>query len=181
MTKLTLVLALILSTQAFAGEHHHGKGLGAHEHGSIKLEMAVDGKTIELDIDGPAESFIGFEYAPKTDKEKKTFTDAQNLWKKDLLTKLITLDAKLGCSIGEASFEQEMEDHDEKPAGKKEAGIHSDIEAKAKITCAQDPKGSTVSVAIKKYFTRIKKLQIDLVGSETKTINVTKAVEQFKL
>ncbi|AUN98698.1 DUF2796 domain-containing protein [Bacteriovorax stolpii] len=180
MTKLTLVLALILSSQAFAGEHQHGKSLGAHEHGSIKLEMAVEGKQIEIDIDGPAESFIGFEYAPKTAKEKKAFKDAQDLWKKDLLTKIIMLDAKLGCSLGEVKFEQEMDDdHHEK--GKKESGTHSDIEAEAKINCAQDPKGSMVSVALKKHFPHIKKLQIDLVGSETKTINVTKDVEQFKL
>lgn len=166
MKNLSLLLVL-LSTQSFA--HEHGKGLGAHEHGSIKLEMAVEGNAIELDIDGPAESFIGFEYAPKTDKEKKVFTNAQNLWKKDLLTKIITLDPKLGCSLGEVKFEQEIE------------GSHSDIEAEAKINCAKDPKGSMVSVALKKYFPHIKKLQIDLVATETKTINVTKDVEQFKL
>jgi hypothetical protein len=77
-------------------------------------------------------------------------------------------------------FEQEI-DNDHKEKGKKEAGVHSDIEAEAKINCAKDPKGSMVSVALKKYFPHIKKLQIDLVATETKTINVTKDVEQFKL
>lgn len=179
MSKLTLALALILSTQSFANEHH-GHGLGAHEHGSIKLEVAVEGKQIELDIDGPAESFLGFEYKPKTEKEKKAFKDAQELWTKNLLTKILVLDAKLGCSLGEVKFEQEIDnDHHEK--GKKEAGVHSDIEAEAKINCAQDPKGSMATLSLKKHFPHIKKLQIDLVGSETKTINVTKDVEQFKL
>lgn len=180
MRTLPVFVALFLSSQAYA-QHDHHKGLGAHEHGAIKLEVAVEAKEIELEIDGPAESFIGFEYAPKTAKEKKAFTDAQELWKKNLLTKLFILDSKLGCSVSEASFEQEMESHDEKPANKKEAGVHSDIEAKAKIVCAKDPKGSEVSVALKKHFSHIKKLQVDLVGSETKTININKAVESFKL
>lgn len=145
-------------------------GLGSHEHGSIKLDLAVEGKNIELEIDGAAESFLGFEHAAKTAKEKKAFSDAQNLWENDLTTKLFVLDNKLGCSVVEASFDQEQ--------GK---GNHSDIEAKAKITCQNNLKGQKVEVAFKKYFTHIKKLQVDLVSTETKTLTITKAVESLTL
>jgi len=149
--KMSLVLSmLLLATPAFAQhKHDHGKGLGAHEHGAIKLEIAVEGKSIEVDLDGPAESFIGFEYAPKTDKEKKAFKDAEALWTKDLLTKLFVLDKKLGCTSSEVSFKQEM-DEDHNKGAKKESGTHSDIEAEAKIVCAPDLKGQKLTVAEKK-------------------------------
>ena len=179
MKKISLLFSfLVFSTTTLANEH--GKGVGAHEHGSIKLEVAVEGKIIELDIDGPAESFVGFEYSPKTAKEKKTWADAESLWNKDLLTKLFILDKKLGCTSSEVSFKQEVDEEGHK-ASKKEAGVHSDVEAKAKITCAQDLKGQSLTVGLKKHFPHIKKLTIDLVGSETKTIDVKRSLETIKL
>ena len=179
MKKMSLVLSMfLLVTPTFAHEHH-SKGLCAHEHGAIKLEIAVEGKTIEIDLDGPAESFIGFEYKPTTEKEKKTFNDAESLWTKDLLTKLFVLDKKLGCMSSEVTFKQENEEDKSKDA-KKESGIHSEIEAKAKITCAQDLKGQKVLVSVKKHYPHIRKLTLDLVGSETKSIEA-KATEEIKL
>lgn len=185
MKKMCLVLStLLLSSVAMADKHHHGKGVGAHEHGAIKLEMAVEGKTIELDLDGPAESFMGFEYIPATTKEKKAFSDAEALWTKDLLTKLFILDKSLGCTTSEVTFEQEVEKKENSgkhnKSSKKEAGFHSDIEAKAKIICAKDLMGQTITVAVKKNYPHIKKLSIDLVGSVMKTIDA-KAVEEIKL
>lgn len=177
MSFLVSMLLLSLTVQASDHHHHHHeKGPGSHEHGAIKLEIAVEGKTIEIDIDGPAESFIGFEYVPKTEKEKKVFSAAQSLWTQDLLTKLFILDQNLGCSATEVSFKQEVEEK----KSKKETGVHSDIEAKAKITCSLDLKGLPMIVAVKKYFPKIKKLTIDLIGSETKSINA-KASENIKL
>lgn len=187
MKKVSLLLSALLLSSVALADHHHGKGVGAHEHGAIKLEMAVEGKTIELDLDGPAESFFGFEYIPHTAKEKKAFNDAQSLWTKDLLTKLFVLDKKLGCTSSEVSFKQEIDEEETKEAlkhlklgQKSESGTHSDVEAKAKIICAQDLKGQTVVVSIKKNYPHIKKLSIDLVGSEVKSIDA-KAVETVKL
>jgi hypothetical protein len=173
--KMSFVLSALLLSSVAIADHHHGKGLGAHEHGATKLGMAVDGKTIELELDGPAESFFGFEYTPSTAKEKKAFSNAESLWTKDLLTKLFVLDKKLGCTSAEVSFKQEIDDKETK-----KSGIHSDVEAAAKIVCTQDLKGQIVIVSVKKNYPHIKKLSIDLIGSEMKTIDA-KAVEEVKL
>lgn len=176
MKKMSLVITLlIMSSTVFAEHHNHAKGLGAHEHGSIELDIGVEGKVIGIEIDGPSESFLGFEYKPVTAKEKKTFKDAEALWNKDLLTKLFVLDKKLGCTSSEIKFEQELDDHGKNE--KKEAGVHSDIAAKAKITCVQDLKGQTLTVNVKKHFAKIKKLTIDLVATETKKIEASNSQE----
>ena len=189
MKKMSFVLATVLvstlSTATFA--ESHGKSLGAHVHGSIKLEMAVEGKTIELELEGPAESFLGFEYLPMTSKEKTKYSEAESLWKKDLLTKLVVLDSKLGCTFSENSFKQDIDEDETKEAQaklkkgeKKESGVHSDIEAKAKITCTQDLKGQSVTIGVRKHYPSIKKLVIEMVGNETKTIEA-KELETVKL
>lgn len=181
MNQIVLSLSILLFVNpVFSKDKHnhhaHAKSLGAHEHGMVKLEVAVEGKIIELDLDGPAESFIGFEYTPKTKKEKKLFSDAHSLWTKGLLTKLFIIDKKLECSVSDASFKQVIDGDD----AKKESGIHSEIEAKAKITCAQNVEGKSILVNVKKDFPHIKKLSIDLIGSETKSVEA-KTTEEIKL
>lgn len=185
MKKISLVLStLLFSNLAFA--EPHGKSTAAHVHGTIKIEMAVEGKTIDIDIDGPAESFVGFEYAPKSAAEKKAWKDAENLWTKDLLAKLFILDKSLGCKISSSSFKQEMDEHkdshDKKDSkNSKEAGVHSDIEAEGKITCAKDLAGQNLVVALKKHFPKIKSLALELVGNETKTIAINSNEQTIKL
>ncbi|MGZ3806476.1 MAG: ZrgA family zinc uptake protein, partial [Bacteriovorax sp.] len=153
-----LLVGFAFFVNAMAGEH----SLGAHEHGAIKLGMAIEKNAVDIDLDGPSESFIGFEYLPKTAKDKKTFNDAKDLWEKKLLT-LITLDKKLECKITEASFKQVIDEKESaeeqakiKDPKKKEQGVHSDIEAKAKITCAKDVAGSEVQISLRKQFKNIK-------------------------
>lgn len=177
MIKISIILSVFLMSTLIKaedkshqhGHHGHSKNLGAHEHGAIKLEIGVIGKIIELDLDGPAESFLGFEYTPKSKKEKNTFKEAETLWTKDLLTKLFIFDKKLECSSSEASFIQDFK-----------SGVHSNIEAKAKIICNKDLLSQSLLVSVKKYFPHVKKLSIDVVGSETKSYN-SRAIEEIKL
>ncbi len=177
---------LLTSLSAFADKHGHDghkKGMGAHEHGSLTLEVAVEGKQINIEIEAPAESFIGFEYVAKTEKEKAAFAKAETLWTKDLLTKLFIIDASIGCSLAETSFKQVAEEHADShnKEKKKHSGEHSEIHASAIVNCQKDLKGQTASIAFKKEFTKIKKMTVDLAGSETKTIQIKKAVEVIKL
>jgi hypothetical protein len=170
-----ILFPLFLSFNAFAAEHNH---LGAHVHGALKLEIAVEGNSIFFDLDGPAEAILGFEYVPKTDAEKKVLSDANLTWRNQLLSKILVLDPKLNCKVSEVLFNQEIEsNHDAK---NKSAAIHSDIEAQAKYVCSENLKGKILTVALKKHFPHIKKLTIELIGSEIRSID-SKTVEEVKL
>lgn len=155
---------LLVAMAASAGEH----SLGAHEHGAVKLALAVEKNMMEIDLDGPSETFIGFEHAPKTDKEKAILNGTKNQWEKKLLT-LISLPEALGCQISEASLGLVIE------------GVHADLEAKAKITCAKDLAGASASIALIKSFWKIKKLKVDIVSASASTIEITKPVQVIKL
>lgn len=178
-----LIIGLMFASLGHSAEH----ALGAHEHGAIKLGMAVEQNVVDIELDGPTESFISFEYLPKTAKEKKIFSDVKDLWEKQLFT-LITLDKKLDCKITEASFKQVIDEKETaaeqakiKDPKKKEAGVHSDVEAKAKITCAKNVSGSLVTVSLKKHFKNIKKLNVELISGEAKSIEITTPVQSFKI
>ena len=178
-----LIIGVLFSTHSFASE----KSLGAHEHGTIRLGMAVEKNVVDIDLDGPTESFISFEYLPKTEKEKKIFSDVKNLWEKQFLT-LVTFDKKLNCKISESSFKQVIDEKETKEEQakikdpkKKEAGVHSDVEAKAKITCASDIAGTNVQISLRRQFKNIKKLTAEIISTETKSIEITQALQTIKL
>ncbi len=173
---ITVLFSILSIAPGFSNEH----SLGAHEHGSIKIGLAIENNTAEIDIDGPAESFVGFEYSPKTTKEKKIFTDAQNQWVKNF-NSLITFDKKLNCRVLEASFEQELEAKEAHKTENKEAGVHSDIEAHAKINCKTPIAGSLLTISLKKTFKNIKKLSVEIIGTETKSIEITQESQTIKI
>ena len=65
MRRLLLALPfamLPLAVAHAADEHDHEHGsLGAHEHGVGRLNAALDGKTLELELESPAMNLVGFE------------------------------------------------------------------------------------------------------------------------
>lgn len=159
-----LFCVFLVCSNIMAAEH----SLGAHEHGSVKLAVAVEKNSMDLDLDGPSESFIGFEHAPKSAKEIKLFNDTKELWEKKLLS-VIVPNVSLGCKISEASFKQEIE------------GAHADVEAKAKITCVKNLAGSDLQIAMIKTFPKIKKLKVEVLSTNTTSVEITKPVQNVKL
>ena len=183
MKSSIILFVIIFCSVVYSGE----KSLGAHEHGAVKLGIGIENNSAEVDLDGPTESFIDFEYLPKTEKEKKIFSDVKNLWEREFLS-LIHFDNQLKCKMLEAKFTQVIDQKETaeaqkkiKDPKKKEAGVHSDIEAHAKIQCAQSLSGTKVQISLKKQFKNIKKLNVDIVGTETKSIQVQSLIETIQL
>lgn len=178
MKKLIILVAALflnLSSNAFAQnhdhKHHHGK---KHSHGEVKLEMAVEKNTLEFEIEGPAESFLGFEHAPTSDKEKKIFEETKALLTTSLLTKIIVFQNNLTCTLDKIEFEQEFdEDSQTKSKDKKHkhSGQHSEIKVEGKITCPENLETKNVEVALKEQFKKIKVLEIEVMSAQVKKIS----------
>jgi hypothetical protein len=54
---------------------------GAHEHGKITINAALENQTLSIELDAPAINVVGFEHAPRTDAEKAAVRDAAALLK----------------------------------------------------------------------------------------------------
>jgi len=60
-----LAAACLLPVPALAGHP------GAHVHGAARLQVAVDGNTLNLQLETPLASLVGFEHAPRTNQQKQ--------------------------------------------------------------------------------------------------------------
>lgn len=170
MIRHLVSLSILCSVTAFGQHNEHHTALGSHEHGSVKMSMAIDGKKVEIDLEGPSESFLGFEHKAKSKSDLQALQRAKELWNAEILTKIVMLDSKLDCKIDSTSFEQTQ------PAGE-----HSEIEASAQFTCAMDLKGSDMKIGLKDKFPKIKKLKLEIIGAQSKVLDIKKAIEHVKL
>lgn len=66
MRQLAKYGALLLMAMQSLAAH----GAGAHVHGGANLQVAIDGNRMTLDLSSPLENLVGFEHAPRNDKQK---------------------------------------------------------------------------------------------------------------
>ena len=45
---------------------------GAHVHGLATLEVAIDGAAVQINLDSPLDNLLGFERAPRNEKERQS-------------------------------------------------------------------------------------------------------------
>ena len=138
---LALLLALSFNVHA-AGGHNHGVG---------KLDVSVDGEQLTLELELPLDSAVGFERAPKNDKERAALADAERLLK-DAATLFVPTPAA-ACTIDSVAVEMP---HAGKPS---ESHEHADIDARYVFRCANPAMLKSVETALFKHFKRLYRIE----------------------
>lgn len=174
MRRLLLALPLALLPLAVAhgaDEHDHEHGsLGAHEHGVGRLNAALDGQTLELELESPAMNLVGFEHAATSDADKAKVAATRARLEKPLA--LFNLPPAAGCVVAGQELESPLfgdkpdadEDHDE-DAKDEHHHDHSEIHAHYHFTCATPGALKTLDLAnIFNTFPATQKIQVQLIG-----------------
>lgn len=175
---LALPFALLPLAVAHAAEEHdheHGS-LGAHEHGVGRLNAALDGQTLELELESPAMNLVGFEHAATTDADKAKVAAARAQLEKPLA--LFNLPKAAGCVVASQELESPLfgdkpaaddhddDDHDEDAKdGHEHHHDHSEIHAHYQFTCAAPGALKTLDLAnIFNTFPATQKIQVQLIS-----------------
>ena len=110
---------LILGTLLLSAPFAYGKKtLKSHVHGHVKLSVVVDKKQAFIELEGPAESFLGFEHRPKTAKEKASWKNLQSIWK-NKINDMFSIEKSLNCSFEKKKIALIHEEDDHHDHGKK--------------------------------------------------------------
>lgn len=125
----------------------------AHEHGAATLDLAVDGKTLSIALESPLDNLVGFEHAPKSEKQKAALARME----KELRAgdRLFKPNAEAACALVEAAVESPFA----APAGKAAADGHADVEARWTFTCAKPEALRAVEVQLFDAFPGLKRLK----------------------
>lgn len=84
----------------------------AHEHGIGVLNLAVEGKEVEIEMTVPGADAVGFEHAPSNDKDRRAVESA--IAKMKAADKLFMFPAAAGCRLEEAEVHAAQLEDDHK-------------------------------------------------------------------
>ncbi|PTS85992.1 DUF2796 domain-containing protein [Pseudomonas sp. HMWF032] len=180
MRRLLLALPFaLLPLAALAAEHSHehdhGRAhaehgsLDAHEHGAAQLNVVLDGKALELQLESPAMNLVGFEHAAKSAADKAKVAAARS--------QLEQPQALFGLAAGDCSVnKQELESplftehgheehkHDDHHEHAKDSE-HSDIHVHYSLDCQKPEALKQLNLGeLFKRFPATEKIQVQLIG-----------------
>jgi hypothetical protein len=173
MSKYFIIAAtLAASIPAMAAEEH--RELGAHEHGHGKLNIAIEGNRVSMELEVPGADIVGFEHEANTpeqkaavEKAKATLSDALAVFK---------LPAGAGCKLAEAKVEVKAEDEHEHAEKKAEDAPkdaeeehHSEFHVTYAIDCASPAKLTGIEFKYFDLFASAQELDVNLVTAKGQT------------
>lgn len=122
-----LTVAGILTCIAYSASAEEHRQLGAHVHGHGRLNIAVEGKTVSIELEVPGADIAGFEHEASTPEQKAVLEKAKATLGSGLA--LFTPAAAAGCKQTNAKVSIEAE-HGHEHGDEHEHGHHAD-DAKA--------------------------------------------------
>ncbi len=147
MIKLVLMGFVFLSTITALAQTEQA----AHAHGLVEVEIAFDQLNGVIKFSAPAESLLGFEHKPKTEKQKSLSLNVENAFKSQY-DQIFQFEKNLKCqvSLDKASFEY--------------TGSHADFEASYKVVCKGDISKTKITIDLNQY-KNIKSIRTTMISS----------------
>ena len=157
-------LSVLHATLLAAGLAFAHAGVGApghaHEHGAVKLDIAVEPGKVSVQMESPLDNLVGFERAPRNDAERKKVDAAvARLKAADTLFKI---DPAAGCTLANvelASAALKLGTPD--PAEKGEEG-HADIDAEIEFTCTDSARAAFIDLALFSSFSGMQRIDVQV-------------------
>jgi Protein of unknown function (DUF2796) len=153
-----VVMALSLSTTVLAKE-------GAHVHGLVKLDVAIDAKTLTVQLEAPLDSLVGFEHRPRTAAQKQA-AEAVQKQMNDGAT-LIRPESAALCKSTKTTVEAAA--LQSTPAAATKGATedqHADLDAHFEFTCEQPDKLTFIEIGLFDAFKRIKTIEAQVAGAK---------------
>ncbi len=154
--------ATLSSTPALAQGHKHG----AHQHGVAKLQVAVDGKALEITLESPLDNLLGFERPPRTDAERETvrkmaqrFHAPAGLFTPTAAASCVPKGAELSSDVLDPALLAPAGAAPAAAAAAPKAGDgHAELEATVRFECANPAALKGVDIGLFKAFPKFRQI-----------------------
>jgi hypothetical protein len=167
-------LAAVLAGLALGCPAHEA----AHVHGQVRLDVAVDGATLTLQMEAPLDSVLGFEHRARTPAERQAvaqmkagLADTAALFKPD---------AAAQCTAGPADLQSALFEPATGAAARGDE--HMDLDASYTFTCERPEQLKTVQLGLFERFTRIQRLDVQVATAQgQRKLTLTRAQPRLRL
>jgi Protein of unknown function (DUF2796) len=130
---------------------------GPHEHGVARMNLAIDGQQVQVSIQVPLESLLGYEREPRAAAEKALASAMLERLKQ--AQEVILTPAAAQCRPAEAAqIKAPLIE------GKDNGQQHGDLDGHYKLVCAQPAELRTLEVSLFEVSRRITRVQVQVAG-----------------
>lgn len=134
----------------------------AHVHGLVRLDVAVDGARLMLQLEAPLDSLLGFEHRPRTAAQRQAADALLKRLQEDRT--LIRPAAAAQCMLGEVMVESAALQSPAPAAGTK-GSEHADLDVSFEFNCRQPALLSGIELGLFDAFKRIQKIEVQVAGA----------------
>jgi hypothetical protein len=154
--QLALGAALCIAASAQAAGH-------AHEHGVVKLDIAIDAGTVTVQMQTPLDNLIGFERAPRNDAERKKADAAVARLK--AADSLFRIDPAAGCTLGKVELVSAPLKLGASEPGAADDG-HADLDADFTFTCRNAAGAAFIDLALFNAFAGMQRIEVQIAAPQ---------------
>jgi hypothetical protein len=134
----------------------------AHVHGQLKLDIAIDGPTVVIEMQSPLDNFVGYEHAPRTEAEKKMADDVvAQLRAADQLFKI---DPAANCKLGPVTLRSAA-----LGLGKAEPSAgegHADLDGTFAFNCTKAPEARFIELGLFGAFKGLRQVDAQIASPD---------------
>jgi hypothetical protein len=167
---IALLLGAVTASAPLAAEEHHHREHGAHEHGVAQLNVALEGNTLEIELESPAVNIVGFEHAPRDQAERQAVRSAMETLRNG--PGVFALPASAACKLADVEVEsallEEAREHGHAAehhatAHTHDGEAHADFRVHYRFHCATPDGLRYIDVQLFKLFPATEELDAQVV------------------
>jgi len=147
-----LTAACLLPLPALAGK------AGAHVHGTASLQVAIDGQTLTLNLETPLENLLGFEHAPRTDKQKAAVRAMSERLNQP--AELFSPSPAARCTSVSVALDSAVL----KPGQPVAGDGHADLDGEYVFRCENPAALRELEVGLFQHFPKLRRLDVQVAG-----------------
>lgn len=170
---MNCALAVALVPVVAHAQHGH-----SHSHGIGKLAVAVDGAVLTLRLVVPLDDLVGFERAPRDDKERERVRSMAATIRKT--EQMFAPTAAAGCALTSLKLASPVLDpallgsSDSPPATTKESSGHAELTTDISYRCKEPAQLKNLEVNLFDAFKKVRRLDVSRIGaSGQKAVRLT--------
>lgn len=136
---------------------------GAHRHGVVKLDVAVQGKALTIAVQAPLDSLVGFEHRPRSAAQRhaaegalKSINDGAALFRPE---------PGAQCRLGATTVNAEPLTPASANVTAAKGDEHADLDASYMFSCEQPAQLTRIEHALFGMFKRIQRVEVQVAGA----------------
>jgi len=157
LTRLVFALVLALPTCAVHAAGH------AHVHGVARMDVAIDGDRLVVQLSSPLDNLVGFERAPRNTDERRRVDAAVALLRDG--SRLLKPDAAAACRLESAELDSAALQLGH-PDPSEVAEGHADIDASYTFRCAAMRRLERLDLSVLWSFQRMQRIEVQVAGPQ---------------